>query len=118
MWRYAQRNDIREALAALAPLRDALAPRRSATSSAVAPDRDVAGLAFLTAILRWPDRSQARGYLEGFQVIGDIPTSRVFRQVAPPAPVDVDKDFFGDAAVREVQDLLASPPPQGCRGHL
>ena len=72
-WRAEERDSLSKALAALAPLRAKIAPLRSKTAQAVAPTRDVAGIAFLTAILRWPDRTQARGYLEGFQVIGDIP---------------------------------------------
>ena len=82
-WREEQRAELERALAKLEPLRKELDHMKSATARAVAPDRDVAGLAFLTAILRWPDRAQARGYLEGFQVIGDIPTSKIFRQITP-----------------------------------
>ena len=85
-------------LASLQPLRDALAPLRSDTAKAVAAQRDVAGIAFLTALLRWPDRSQAQGYLQGFDVVGTIQTSGVFR---PVSMEPLEEDFFGPAAELE-----------------
>ena len=111
-WRAQEKEGLSKAFAALTPLRCKLDPMRSETARAVAPSRDVAGLALITALLRWPDRTQAQGYLEGFQVIGEIPSSRVFRQVHPEAPVDLEDTFFGQAAVDEIQQLLDSPPPK------
>ena len=69
-WREIERKSLEDTLAALAPLRKALEPLRSPTALAVAPHRDVAGIAFFTAILRWPDRAQATGYLDGVQSRG------------------------------------------------
>ena len=111
-WREIERKGLEDTLAALTPLREALSPWRSPTALAVAPHRDVAGIAFFTAILRWPDRAQARGYLEGFRVVGEIPSSKVFRQTIPQAVTCIDSDFFGEAARLEVNTVLSSPPPR------
>ena len=90
-------------LAALRPLKEALEPLRSETSKAVAAQRDIAGLALFTALLRCPDRTQALGYLQGFDVVGEIPTSNVFR---PTAADPLQDDFFGQAA--EVEGKASS----------
>ena len=79
-WRETEKVRLQSALRALAPLRRALDPLRSSTARAVAPDRGVAGIAFLTAILRWPDRAQARGYLEGFKVVGVLSSKFFFAE--------------------------------------
>ena len=80
-WRDSQFAAFNRCIQALAPLRAALAPLRSHTAEAVARDRDVAALAFFTSLLRWPDLTQAAGYLDGFKVVGEIETSRVFRSI-------------------------------------
>ena len=61
-WRSSQRRALVECLAVLQPLREALEAFRSPTSKAVAASRDIPGIAFMTAIMRWPDRTQASGY--------------------------------------------------------
>ena len=86
-WRTSQHASLTRCLQALYPLCAAFAPLRSHTAQAVAADRDVAGLAFLTSLLRWPDVTQASGYLDGFKVVGEIETSRVFRAI-PAVPLD------------------------------
>ena len=93
----------------MAPLRAALDKIRSSTSQAVAADRDIPGLALFTSLLRWPDRTQATGYLEGFQVVGDIASSRVFR---PILNLCLEKDFYGPAAVSEVDQAMRNLPPK------
>ena len=85
---------MQQAFDALNPLRAALEPLRSVTARAVAADRDAAALAFLTAILRWPDRQQPMSYIKGFPVIGDIEASGVFRAVTPPALVGCADHFL------------------------
>ena len=107
-WRNHQRHALLSCLRIMQPLRDALQGLKSHTALAVAAERDVAGIAFLTAIMRWPDRAQAKGYLEGFEIVGNIQTSHIFR---PIAPTDLEQDFFGPAAVAEVQEALRAKPP-------
>ena len=63
VWRSYQRRALIRTLAAIQPLNDALHQHRSSTSLAVAAQRNIAGLAVLTAVMRWPDRMQAMGYL-------------------------------------------------------
>ena len=74
-WRELQKTKLQLAFEALDPLRRELASERSITYQAVAASRDVPALAFLTALLRWPDRGQPAAYLQGFPVIGDIQPS-------------------------------------------
>ncbi|CAK0807283.1 unnamed protein product, partial [Prorocentrum cordatum] len=111
-WRDLQQSAMHRALMALEPVRAAPANKRSAAAQAVARDRDAAGIAFLTALLRWPDRSQAMGYLHGFPVIGDIEASGVFRPLGPQPTKHLDEVFFGQAAVAAVADLRCGPPPR------
>ena len=108
-WRGQQRQAHHRLLQAMQPLRMALDQLRTATSAAVAGSRDIAGLALMTALLRWPDQTQAMGYLHGFEVVGSIATSRVFR---PIAVTDLEDDFFGAAAAAEVQHAITAPPPK------
>ena len=107
-WREQQQQCLHRVLGSLADLRAALDQLRSSTSRAVAADRDIAGLAFYSALLRWPDRTQASGYLEGFEVVGNIESSRVFRAIPPTQLRD---DFFGSAATEEVRKAMTSSPP-------
>ena len=109
-WRELQRTKLQLAFDALEPLRHELASARSITAQAVAASRDVPALALLTALLRWPDREQPAAYLHGFPVVGNIQSSGVFRSVTPPVIEDLHTSFYGEPAVQEVQELLASPP--------
>ena len=108
-WRARQQQAFQRILRALDPIRDALVKLRSDTSKAVAAARDIAGIAFLTAVLRWPDRTQAEGYLYGFKVFGEIENSRIFRAVQPPS---LHGSFFGQPAVDAVFDAVNAPPPK------
>ena len=109
VWRTYQQQALLRTLAALQPLRDELAKHRSTTSMAVAAERDVAGIAMLTALLRWPDRQQALGYLQGFRVVGEIETSKIFKPI-PTTPLD--HNFFGQAAIEEVDQAQRAPEPK------
>ena len=109
VWRSYQRRALIRTLAAIQPLSDALHQHRSSTSLAVAAQRNIAGLAVLTAVLRWPDRMQAMGYLQGFEVVGDIQTSRFFRPI-PTAPLN--HEFFGQPAIDVVTRALQAPEPK------
>ena len=73
--------------------------------------RKPVALAVLTALLRWPDVTQPLRYLTGFQVIGDIEHSGVFRDVEVPKCLSQDS-FAGEAAVSFVDDILQRKPPK------
>ena len=109
VWRERQRGSLRRIMEAIGPVRASLQPRRSGASLAAAADRDVAGIAFFTAALRWSDRSQAEGYLKGFKVFGEIESSRIFREVRQPA---LTGSYYGQAAMEEVRSILAPRPPK------
>ena len=47
----------------------------------VAGKRSAAQMASLTTVLRWPDREQARGYVQVFPLIGHLPDTGVFRRL-------------------------------------
>ena len=74
-----QQQQLQKLADALEPLRQALRPLRSTPARKVAPERDVAMLALLTAALRWPDRTQAVGYVKGFRVVGNLDAPAVFK---------------------------------------
>ena len=76
-----ERSFLNAALGALTLLREATQQWRCFTAKSVASTRDVVEIAFSTALLRWPDRTQASGYLVGFKFVGEIPASGLSRQI-------------------------------------
>ena len=111
-FRERQHRKLAQVLAALAPLRTALEPHRGATAKRVAATKDVALMSFVAAVLRWPDKSQAAGYLRGFRVIGQIEPTDVFRPIPPEGGVDLKAQFYGENALEEVAALERSGPPK------
>ena len=55
-------------------------------------------LFFFTALLRWPNRTQASGCLVGFKLAGEIPASGLVRQNS----CDSTEGFYGELALRDV----------------
>eukprot|EP00969_Alexandrium_andersonii_P286975 12686032-Alexandrium_andersonii.AAC.1 len=43
--------------------------------------KNPAVMAAITALTRWPDREMARGFVEGFAIVGDVASSGLFRQL-------------------------------------
>ena len=73
-------------------------------------------IAALTALLRWPDRGQALAYARGFQLVGPIAPSHIFRPLGfdPDAPgIEGQEGFYGQEAEAAAENLLRSPPPKG-----
>ena len=97
---------------ALRPLDVALRTAMPPSVAAIASSKSPALLAFLTATLQWPDRAQARSYVEGFPIIGNIPDSGTFRQLSPQQQGISTRTFFGTAAVNAVDEIEAMPPPK------
>ena len=59
--------------------------QRVTSARAVASTRHVPLMAFITALLRWPDRDQPLKYVKGFEILGDIRTSSIFRGCRVPS---------------------------------
>ena len=111
-WRGPRQRLLRRLLPALRPLQLHLDAHRVPTSRAVASDRNVALMAFLTVLLRWPDRDQPQRYLRGFNVMGNISETSVFRKIGSAPIEDLETQFFGTPAIEALDELLASKPPK------
>ena len=111
-WRARNMKTLEQVIEILDPVEEALRKFRVSTSAAVAAGRRLVLMAFFTALLRWPDRRQALDYVHGFQVVGDIPVSGVFRSVVSADVSKIDDQFFGDAAVAALEELLKAKAPQ------
>ena len=103
-WRTTIFNSIRQLARALAPLDHWALSHR--------PTRHCAGWApALTAafihILQWSDRSLPRALVEGFQVVGRIPTSGIHRQLSQETREDEDlrASLLGDSAIDFIDKL-------------
>ena len=76
-----QRHCLKCISRALTPLRQWLCGARCDSAQRVAASKDVAFLACMTALLRWPDREQAISFIEGFPIVGEIPRTGIFREI-------------------------------------
>jgi hypothetical protein len=95
---------------AVEPLEIALARFRSLSARRVASQKRPGFVAFLTAILRWPDRAQPLSLLRGYPIVGDQAASGVFRFVTPKTAAD-PADWLGPAAIEAIDRLERSGPP-------
>ena len=69
-------------------------------------------MAFAIALLRWPDIGQPMKYVKGFELLGSIDESHVFREVLGTQVGSIDEDFFGEPAIAAVDELMQSTPPK------
>ena len=69
-WRTTQTAALKHLDKALRPVNIALVSLMAPSVKAVAKDRNPANLAAAVSILRWPDRTLASSFVEGFKVIG------------------------------------------------
>lgn len=97
--------------AALRPLEEALAPHRSASAQRVAAAKKPAMMAFLTALLRWPDRRQAAQLVKGYPIVGVMETTGVFRSV-PAKDQHPLEHWLGAAAIEAIDAIEAKGPPR------
>ena len=67
-------------------------------------------MAAVTTLLRWPDRSQARSYIDGFRILDDIDTTGVFREIRQTE--EAREPFFGAAAEAALEELRSTRPPK------
>ena len=111
-WRRRQERRFRRLARALAPVSMEIEANLTPRIKAVAAGKRPAVIAACVALLRWPDREQAHAYIHGFQVLGDIPSAHVFRQLGTMDDGDaLMEDFWGQDAESAVHELLASRPP-------
>ena len=96
---------------ALKPLDLALSQHRGEAAKRVAANKSPAFMAFLTSLLRWPDRDQALHFLQGYPIVGDIEPCGVFRSVNAKDSLSVE-DWLGEAANIAVQKIMRSKPPR------
>ena len=71
-WSDEQRRAMRQAIAAVKCLKGWLLSQQPLSVAEVAGNRDPATMALFTALLRWPDRRQALGYVQGFAVLREF----------------------------------------------
>ena len=76
--------------------------------------KNSAFIAALTTLLRWPDRLQAKCYIEGFRIVGPIESSHIFKPlpcVEEPVPIEAQEGFYGEQAESDLFLHLRSRPP-------
>ena len=89
--------------------------KRTPEVRAVANVKNSAVIAALTTLLRWPDRLQAKCYIEGFRIVGPIESSHIFKTlsvVEDPVPIEAQEGFHGEQAKADLYTHLRSRPPQ------
>ena len=69
-------------------------------------------MAFVTVLMRWPDREQPMKYVEGFEILGDISLSHVFRPIKGIPVQAMEHEFFGAPAREAVKELLKAKRPK------
>ena len=81
-----QRRVFQTIVRAVQPLQTRLAQLRCCSAQRVAASKDAAAISCFTTLLRWPDVWQAQEMILGFPIVGEIPSSGLFRLV--PAQAD------------------------------
>ena len=104
-----QRHILATVATALSVLEDHLASRRVPSAKAVASSKRPGFVAFLSAILRWPDVTQPECLVLGHSIVGDILPSGVFRSVSSQSTMSVDN--WLSEAEDAIDRIMASKPP-------
>ena len=106
---------MKHLVTALTPIHVWLQTKRTPEVRALADVKKSAVIAALTTLLRWPDRLQAKCYIEGFRLVGPIESSHIFKPlsvVEEPVPIDAQEGFYGKQARTDLYTHLRSKPPQ------
>jgi hypothetical protein len=116
-WREEQHAVMISVTRVLAPISELIESRLDPVVARAASKKRPAHMAFLASCLRWPDLTQAKLYITGFPIIGEIDSSHVFRQFsAPNAPEpNIEEDFFGEEAARAVDAIMANAEPKNAK---
>ncbi|CAE7451206.1 unnamed protein product, partial [Symbiodinium sp. CCMP2456] len=108
-----QRDALKGISKAVAPLQKALSELLGGSAKKVAPQKNPAFIAAVTALLRWPDLTQAQSFVLGFPVVGDVPYSGVFRALAGTADdMEDPAEWLQREGASVVDDLLTKGPPK------
>ena len=97
-FRRLQEKALKHLVAVLTPIHVWLQSKRT-PEVAVADIKNSAVIAALTTLLRWPDRLQAKCYIEGFRIIGPLDSSHIFKPlpfVEDPVPIEAQDGLYGD----------------------
>ena len=106
-----QRRIVESLTIALTPLEFHLDAVRCPSSRKVAAQKRPGFVAFLTALLRWPDTQQSLHMVQGYNIVGEFACTGLFR----PLPLEDAPDlqqWLGPAAQEAVDDILARGPPR------
>ena len=95
----------------LQPLEAALQRYKGVAAVRVAGSKQPGFLAFLTAMLRWPDREQPSQFILGYPIVGDISPSGIFRSVTCKDQLQPE-EWLGPAAEEAIKRLERSGPPR------
>ena len=112
VWREVRLRALRALLQIFDPVQHHVTEQLVTTARAVASARHVVLMSFLTAVLKWPDRSQPMEYVRGFRVMGEIGETDVFRKVQAENVEGIETNFFGPPAVAALQELLSKKPSE------
>ena len=108
-----QRDIMKQICRAVSPLQQALAKRLCTSARKVASCKNPAFIAVVTALLRWPDLTQAQSFVLGFPIVGDVPFSGVFRSVSEkPEDTENTEKWLQREGCSVVDALLQQGPPK------
>jgi len=105
------RKTLRTLVRAVAPLEAALDRHRCPASQRVAAAKRPGFIAVVGALLRWPDRTQPRDLISGYNIVGDFAATGLFRPVQPEQATPLD-DWLGEPAAATIDRIIRSPPPR------
>ena len=114
-FRRLQEKALKHLVSALTPIHMWLQAKKTPEVRAVANIKNSAVIAALTTLLRWPDRLQAKCYIEGFRIVGPIESSCIFKPlsvVEDPVQIEAQEGFYGEQAKADLYTHLRSRPPQ------
>ena len=111
VWRQRQIRAIQSLKYHLRPLERALETAAPQCVQWTTGRRSPAFIAALTALLRWPDRSQAGCSQEGFRIIGEFEPTHLFRPIQPQGTDDLST-LYGPEAARTAQEQVRQREPK------
>ena len=113
LYALSQRSHIQRAAAALSELSSALNTVKCASAKKVALAKEPAFVAFLTALLCWPDTSQAVAFVSGFGIVGEFQHTGVFRPInLDKAEADISREEWLQDAPSRIENVMNQGPPR------
>ena len=112
-FRREQERVMKQLKKAVQPLREAIQKQQHPVVRRITKEKDIALMAALTAVSKWPDTGQAKAYCEGFPIVGDIGASGVFRPLELDRHRTTTQDLLQGASAF-VQSITERPAPREC----